>query len=171
MVTIREVTLLDAISLSLLGRVTYIQSHDIYFDQKQDLIAYCDAEYSVAKTRRQIQDPNTQYLLALVDELPVGFAKLKFNEHSSHLNLSNTCQVEKIYVLNDFTSKKIGHTLLNAIMTEATNRKCEAVWLSTYIKNVKAINFYKKNGYEQIGSDDFVVNDINYEQIALGKKI
>lgn len=171
MIKIRKATLSDSVSLSLLGRVTYIQSHEVYFDHKNDMIEYCDKEYSVSNTEYQLQDPNTLYLMAFVNELPVGYAMLKLNEYSPILNSSDTCQIQKIYVLNDFTSQKIGHRLNNAIIEEVQSKKLKHVWLTTYIKNSKAINFYIKKGYKNIGVDQFMVNDINYEQIVFSRNL
>ena len=44
------------------------------------------------------------------------------------------------------------------------------VWLSVLNSNERAINFYKKNGFEKIGNHNFQIGKRNFEFLAMKKK-
>ena len=45
------------------------------------------------------------------------------------------------------------------------------MWLTVYIKNIRAIKFYERNQYIHIGELNFSVSGKEYENIILSKKI
>ena len=45
------------------------------------------------------------------------------------------------------------------------------MWLSVYIKNNRAIRFYQKNEFKNVGELNFIVNGKEYENIVFQKKI
>lgn len=70
-----------------------------------------------------------------------------------------------------FLGMKIGLKLLKSVLREAQKLKFEEVWLTTYIKNFKAIDFYKKNNFNKIGSFTFQVNKTEYPNFVFSKKL
>lgn len=164
---IRKATIADAQFLALLGRITYFESHKIYFEDQNDIKTYCNEEYSVAKIKQNLADENTIYWIALADDLPVGFSLLQLNKSTPLLSAPKVCKLQKIYVLSNFTSMNIGRQLHNTMIEEAKTRKFEKLWLTAYHKNTRAINFYTKNGFQKIGEDIFEVQGVHYKQTVL----
>ncbi len=74
---IREATVADAAYISLLGRVTFAETFGHHFSDPQDLLDYHERTFTVSKIRAGLQKRNNVFWLAMVDELPVGYAKLK----------------------------------------------------------------------------------------------
>ena len=44
------------------------------------------------------------------------------------------------------------------------------MWLSVYVKNNRAIRFYQKNEFKNVGELNFLVNGKDYENIIILKK-
>ncbi|WP_435625801.1 GNAT family N-acetyltransferase [Flagellimonas sp.] len=161
----------DAQFIALLGRVTFTETFGHLFRDKKDVLKYCDATFSVEKIANGIGKQNNVFWIAFVDRLPVGYAKLKLNSKSEFIESKNTCQLQKIYVLKDFLSMKIGFELQNLLLKKAKEMKFEKIWLSVLHSNERAIRFYQKNGFEKLGNHEFQIGKENFEFIAMGKEI
>lgn len=170
-IQIRRATKDDAAWISLLGRVTFTETFGHLFQDKQDLLDYFDATFSVDKIENSIKKPNHMYWLAIADKLPVGYAKLKLNSSSEFVSDEKICQLQKIYVLKDFLSLKIGSTMQNLLLSAAKEKKFRTVWLSVLVENERAITFYRKNGFHEIGKHDFQIGKENFQFLVMSKQL
>ncbi|NNK26759.1 MAG: hypothetical protein HKP06_00810, partial [Flavobacteriaceae bacterium] len=92
----------DAQIIALLGRITFAETFGHFFSDQQDLINYFEATFSVEKIKNSLAKPNNIYWISFVDQLPVGYAKLKLNSGSDFIDSENICQLQKIYVMKNF---------------------------------------------------------------------
>ena len=161
----------DAPSIALLGRTTFTETFGHFFRDQQDLIEYYNLTFSVQKIEAGIEKPNNVFWIAFANRLPVGYAKLKLNSPSEFVESKDVCQPQKIYVLKDFLSMKIGLGLQDALLKRAKELNFDNVWLSVLDSNERAINFYKKAGFEEIGNHDFQIGKENFEFVAMGKQL
>lgn len=161
----------DARFIALLGRITFTETFGHLYRDKQDLLNYYDATFSVEKIESSIGKPNNFFWIASVNRLPVGYAKLKLNSKSEFIDSENVCQLQKIYVLKDFLSMKIGFELQNLLLKKAKELGFEKIWLSVLNSNERAINFYKKNGFEGIGNHNFQIGKEIFEFVAMCKEL
>lgn len=171
MLNIRKATIADAPFLALLGRITFNESFGYLFDDRDDLLSYHQRTYAVSKIRNSLDKDTNIFWIAFYDELPVGYAKLKLNSHSSFLEQGQVCQLQKIYVLKDFLSGKIGSQLQNLLLDEARISGFKTIWLSVYDGNKKAIRFYVRNGFRPIGAHDFQIGKKNFNFTAMAKQL
>jgi ribosomal protein S18 acetylase RimI-like enzyme len=66
---------------------------------------------------------------------------------------------------------KIGQAFLNFTIEKAKKNNATSMWLSVYIKNKRAINFYNRNEFKNIGEINFLLNGKEYDNFVLSKKI
>ncbi|MFD1553049.1 hypothetical protein DNU06_12025 [Putridiphycobacter roseus] len=170
-IKIRIATQQDANLIALLGRVTFTETFGHLFTDKQVLLDYYDLTFSVDKIEKSIAKANNIYWLAFADRLPVGYAKLKLNSQTEFIKEKSACQLQKIYVLKDFLSMKIGFELQNVLLKKAQEKSFKKIWLSVFVHNERAINFYSKNGFMPIGNHDFQIGKDKYDFIALFKQL
>lgn len=171
MIKIRIATKADIAILALLGRLTWAESHGHYVEEKNDVLHYLNENFSVAKTEQNINNPNQLYYIISVDDLPVGYAKLVVNASNENVTSQHKCQLERIFILSDFIPLKIGQQLLNFVEEQAKKLQLDTIWLTVYIKNKRAIRFYEKNEFKDVGKINFFVNGKKYENIVFSKKI
>lgn len=155
MLKIKKSTINDARIISLLGRNTFNEAFGHLFRDENDILAYLDKTFSVSKIISSLQKEENVFWVAFWNNHPVGYAKLKLNSTSEFINSKNTCQLQKIYVLKDFLSMKIGLKLQNTLLKEARRRRFKLVWLSVWEGNGRAIRFYEKNNFKQVGNHNF----------------
>jgi ribosomal protein S18 acetylase RimI-like enzyme len=171
-ILIRKATEADASFVALLARVTFTETFGTYFRNPQDLLDYYNSTFSVSKFRSSIEKENNVFWIAFVDELPVGYAKMKKYSPSSQIpNVDKVSQLQKIYVLKDFLSMKIGEKLQYEIISECRSIGSHYVWLSVLNSNDRAIGFYKKHGFVAFGDLAFDIGKEHFEYLAMKKEL
>lgn len=168
---IKEAVLKDAAIIALLGRITFTETFGHLFRDKNDLLSYFNETFSVEKIKKGIQKANNKFWVAYVNDLPVGYAKLKLNSVSEFIIDKKTAQLQKIYVLNDFIAQKVGFQLQNILLNEAKKQGANQIWLSVLKSNNRAFNFYKKSNFTIIGKHDFQIGKENFNFNVLVKKL
>ncbi|WP_109300004.1 GNAT family N-acetyltransferase [Aquimarina sp. AU474] len=171
MIKIKIATQADTAILALVGRLTWAESHGHYIEDKNDVLKYLNENFSVSKTKQNINNPKQLFYIIYVDDLPVGYAKLVVHASNKNVTSQNSCQLERIFILNDFIPLKIGQQLLNFVEEKAQELRLDTMWLSVYIKNNRAIRFYERNEFKNVGALNFIVNGKDYENIIFSKKI
>jgi hypothetical protein len=169
-IQIKKATYEDAEFISLLGRITFTETFGNLFRFRHELLEYYDKTFSVSKIRAGLRNENNVFWLAFVDDLPAGYAKLKKYSPSQFILSDSVSQLQKIYVLKDFISNKIGFGLQNALFEEVEKIGSENLWLSVLHSNERAIQFYKKNDFRQTGHHSFQIGSENFDFIAMNKK-
>ena len=171
MITIKVANEANTTTLALLGRITYVESHGQFIPNKNDLSIYCDKAFSVAKTRKDLKNAKNLFFIIYSNDFPIGYAKLILNATHESVTSPNACRLERIYILNEFIPLKIGQQLLHFVEDKAKTLQMDTMWLSVYIKNDRAINFYQRNQFKNVGALNFLVNGIAYENIVFSKKL
>lgn len=161
----------DVTILSLLGRITYKESHGHFIDDKKDLSVFLDNAFSVEKTTHDLDNENIFFFIMYLNNLPVGYSKIITNNSFEDKNEKTSCRLERIYILNDFIPKKLGYKFLKFIEQTSKELNATSLWLSVYIKNEKAIQFYKRNEFIDLGKMNYLVNGKEYDNYVLSKKI
>ena len=161
----------DAQFIALLGRVTFSETFGHLFRDQNDLIDYYNKTFSVQKIEDGIRKQNNVFWIAFVNRLPVGYAKLKLHSRSEFIESKDVCQLQKIYVVRDFLSMRIGFELQESLLKKAKELGFSHIWLSVLNSNERAIIFYEKTGFEKIGNHDFQIGKENFEFTAMLKTI
>ena len=171
MVKIRIATEADTDVLALLGRKTWAESHGHYIDDKNNLLEYLNNNFSVPKTKQEINNPKNIFYIMYVDDVPAGYAKILLNENQENVTSQNSCRLERIFIQNEFIPLKVGQQLLTFVEERANALQFDTMWLSVYIKNKRAIRFYEKNEFKNVGDLNFIVNGKAYDNIVFSKNI
>lgn len=161
----------DAIAIAMLGRTTFSEAFGHLFSDKEGLRVYLNKTFSVEKIETSLEKQNNVYWIALVDRLPVGYAKLKLRSSCEFIEEVRISQLQKIYVLQDFLSMKIGKQLQNVLLERASKSGSRKIWLSVYKGNERAISFYKKNNFEEVGRHQFNIGHDTFAFLAMSKHL
>ena len=153
----------DATIISSIGRQSFRDAFGQLFNDRKTLQEYLDYTYNVDKVRKSIAKENNVFFVAFVDDVPVGFAKVK--KHSLNEQIDSIAQMEfqKIYVLSNYHGSGAGPALMRAVIDLANEVKPDFVWLDTHVTNAKGIHFYEKYGFTKIGKHYFVIGDQSFD--------
>ncbi len=171
MLTFRRATELDATTIALLGSVTFSESHAHFVADKNEFQAYLKKAFAIEKIESELKIANNFFWLVFKDDFPVGYTKMVIDSKSEFINAKKVCRLERLYILNDFLHLKIGSQLQDLVFKEAVKLQFNWIWLTVYAKNLIAVNFYKKNNYQNVGVIDFYIGDIRYDNTVFAKKL
>lgn len=161
--TIRKATIADAEIVAILAQITFDETFGHHFRDRNDLINYFNTTFSVAKIRSSIAKENNVFWLAFVDEMPVGYAKLKKYSPISAVEDVNCAQLQKIYLRKDYLHQQIGAPLQQAMFDEVIELSKKTLWLSVLKTNFRAIRFYEKHGFVTVGEYLFSVGKETFD--------
>jgi diamine N-acetyltransferase len=100
----------------------------------------------------ELNDSNTAFYLASYNEAPVGFLKLNIDAPLDGEENKNALELERIYLNQEVTGKGIGKELVRLTFEVARENNKEIVWLKAMDSSDESISFYKKMGFETIGT-------------------
>lgn len=118
-----------------------------------DQISYMmEMMYSTSSLEKQINEDGQYYLLAKDGDEYVGYLSYEMNYDEEPF-----IKIQKIYVLSSAQGKGIGTLLIDEVLTTAKENKADRIKLNVNRDNNRAINFYKRNGFNIEKEED---NDI-----------
>lgn len=168
---IRRAEPADAAIMALLGRITFAETFGhLFHAHRDDLRAYLDATFGVAKIERSLGKPQNAYWLAFVDRLPAGYAKLKYPSPPPGQDGQHAAQLQKIYVLAPFLGQQIGRDLLQAAVQKAVTQT-PLLWLDVLRENARAIGFYQSHGFAAIGEDTYTIGAQRFVFLLMARQI
>jgi ribosomal protein S18 acetylase RimI-like enzyme len=169
-ITIREATIEDANIITDLGITTFVATFGPHNTQ-EDMYKYLREAMSLKQISRELIDKNNTFYLASFDSIPAGFAKLRATHTPPELKGSTAMEIERLYVLPGYQGKKIGAALMEQCIADANNLGYDTIWLGVWEHNPRAIDFYKRCGFEIFGSHDFLLGDDNQTDIMMKKAL
>jgi len=120
---------------------------------------YLDKEYGIEGIKSDLINSDINYFIAFFREEPAGFMKLQLNSTLANHSSTSGMEVEKLYFRPQYQRKGIGKKLVSIALVLGQKLKKEIIWLGVIDTNEKAIEFYKKMGFE---IHDKIVLDIPY---------
>ena len=148
----------DAKILSDLGARTF---YDAFAKDNtpENIDAYIKKSFSPDIQFNEILQPVVVFLIAEVEGIPAGYAQLILSSRDESVQGTRPLEIRRIYVSQEYLGKGVGKELMRATLNEARERGCDCVWLGVWEKNQPAINFYRKWGFQKVGTHVFFVGD------------
>jgi len=160
-IVIRRATLEDAAIIVELGRQTFTETFGHLFTPTA-LQNYLDTTFNNIKIYNSLQKSHNQYFIAVFENKPVGYAKIKINSTTPEIQAERPVQLQKLYVLQEFISQKIGAALMQFCLQLTEIQVNDLMWLVVLQSNERAIRFYEKFNFikyseyaHQIGENRF----------------
>ena len=155
-IAIRQATVHDAELLARLGAALFLQTF-AHQNTPEDMEAYLASAFSPVLQAAELEQPETLFLLASIGEAPGGYAQLAVTEPVDCVEAVHPVELVRFYVDAAWHGQGLSHTLLQEIFDRAAARGHDRIWLGVWEKNARAIAFYKKRGFEVVGSKDFLL--------------
>ncbi|MDJ1485109.1 GNAT family N-acetyltransferase [Cytophagaceae bacterium YF14B1] len=157
-VTIRQATPADAAMLATLGKQTF-ESAFASQNTPENMEAYVSEAFTTEAFTEDIQDVNSLYYVAYINDSPVGYAKLRQNNNPEELTDPLPIELQRIYVDHNQIGTGVGKHLMEYCLKIASQQGFQTIWLGVWEHNTKAISFYQKWGFEVFGSHIFLLGD------------
>jgi ribosomal protein S18 acetylase RimI-like enzyme len=148
----------DSLLLAELGRKTFYDTF-IEYNSPDDMAKYLSEHYSIEIQMSEIKDPDTVFLIAEQNGVPVGYTKLKGKSKGDGVAGTNPMELQRIYTIQEYIGKGVGAELMKEAIRAAKERGFNCLWLGVWEKNERAIKFYEKWGFKKVGNYIFVLGE------------
>jgi GNAT superfamily N-acetyltransferase len=165
--TLRPATSSDAAALALVSAATFLEAFT-WLLPGVDIIAHCAANLTPAAYTHYLHHPRTRITLATAgDDVPVGLALVCTPELPSIPTSATDLELKRIYLFSRFRSAqtlvtnhpgvKPAQALMDAAIRSAQDLGATRLLLGTHQTNLRAIAFYRRNGFTEAGHRTFQV--------------
>ena len=163
-----EANVSHAAAIATIGKKTFRKTFAHTFRSREELHEYLEYTYDPVKLVKSLRKQNNVYFLAMLNNEPVGFAKVKYNSLNEHIEPIAQIELQKLYVLPEYHGTGAGTALLNEVKRLAYDKQADYLWLDTPITNEKGIGFYERNGFGRMGRYFFTIGTQRFEYHVMG---
>ena len=160
----------DALCLSVLGTQVFL---DTYATQgiRPALAREVVELFSIEAFSGLLSSLSTAILVAEQDGHLIAFAELTFDSRHELVPWEPVIELRRLYVQERFTSKGVGRALLQRSEELAAERGACALWLKAWVGNQRALAFYPRNGYKEVGATSYIYENDVYETRVFVKEV
>ena len=167
-IALAKVTLSDIKMLQKISRETFLETFSAE-NTGENMTKYLNEAFSEQKLSDELINKESQFYFAVLNGDVIGYLKLNVGQSQTELRDGKALEIERIYVLKEFHGKSIGQLLYTKALQAARQINADYVWLGVWEENLRAINFYKKNGF--VAFDKHVFKLGNDEQTDIMMKL
>jgi diamine N-acetyltransferase len=156
---IRRATPADAELLSITAARWFDETFGPRNDP-EDMRLYLDEAFSVARQTAELSDPRRTTLLAEEDGALVGYTILhRTGAGKGHPGIpaGEAVEIQRFYLSTHHHGRGLARRLMDAAVETARELGGEVLWLGVWEHNTRAIRFYEKNGFADVGDQEFLL--------------
>jgi len=155
--TIRRATPADATPLAHFGARTFFETFAAD-NTPEDMEKHLAAAWNPELQRAEIADSALDTLLALDGGGALaGFAQLRADHAPAGIPTQRAVELNRFYVDKPWQGRGLARALMAAVVNAARARGARELWLGVWERNERAQAFYRKCGFEKVGTQIFVV--------------
>lgn len=164
--TIRPATPDDALCLGVLAMQVFLDTYAT--DGIRPAVAReALSSYAPAVYQRLLQAPATCILVAEHQGHLLGLAQVTMGTAHPLVQAAAPAELDRLYVQGPFTGQGLGRALLQAAERQAAARAADMLWLTSWVRNARALHFYAREGYADVGSTWFTFEGERHENRLL----
>ncbi len=145
-IEIRKETVSDVEAIQKLSIQTFKETFSAV-NTPENLANYIKDSFSLEQLTAELNNENSQFYVAYSNAKAVGYLKINFGAAQTETISGNTLEIHRIYVLQTFHGKNIGQLLLDQAKKIAKHTNVDSIWLGVWEENLRALQFYIKNGF------------------------
>ena len=137
----------------------------------EDMDLHSRKSFGESIQAQEIVSPHMLTLLSEDGERLVGFAQLRWGTTPSCVVADSPGEIQRLYVARDWHGKGVAQDLMNASIDRIRERGSDLVWLGVWERNPRAISFYRKNGFVEVGSHVFRLGNDPQRDIIMARSV
>jgi len=141
-----------------IGRTSFIQSHGNSAPAAV-INKYVNEKFNYPVIAGELADPENIYHFIFHNDQVAGYSKIILNASHPAIALGMITKLERLYLLQGFYRLKLGLELFEFVLKLSKENNQQGMWLFVWKENQRAVHFYKKCGFNIIGSYDFKLTD------------
>ncbi|UOU97512.1 GNAT family N-acetyltransferase [Chryseobacterium daecheongense] len=167
-IIINQANINDLETIQLIGRQTFKETFAAS-NTVEEMEKYLTESFSTEKVKTELTNPESLFFIAWEEDNPVGYLKVNSGNAQTELQDKTSLEIERIYVKSSHHGKKVGQLLYDQALETAKALQKAYIWLGVWEENLKAIQFYKKNGFVEFDKHIFRLGDDEQTDIMMKK--
>jgi ribosomal protein S18 acetylase RimI-like enzyme len=166
--TIREAGADDASALALIGAATFLETFAGILDGDA-IVGHCAAQHNEAAYRAHLAAGARAWIAEAQPGggAPIGFALVGKPDLAAALD--GDIELKRIYSLSRFHGSGLGAALMQRALEAAQGHR--RLLLGVYARNERALAFYRKQGFADLGTRQFNVGGKLYDDLVLARPL
>ena len=165
---IRRATPADAEALSAAAARWFDETFGPRNDP-EDMRLYMEKAFGAAKQRAELGDPRRVTLLVEEEGELAGYVYLHRTppgEAHPGVPAGEGVEIQRFYVGSAHHGHGVARRLMESAMETAREMGGELLWLGVWEHNTRAIRFYEKHGFADVGEQDFLLGtDLQHDRV------
>jgi len=169
-VTFRPATPGDALCLGVLSTQVFLDTYaprGIRPPVAREVLAL----HSVAAYEALLADAAITILLAECAGHLVGFSQVRDGAGDPQVPSAAASELRRLYVQENFTGRGVGRDLLRHAEKAAAAKGADTLWLTAWEGNARALQFYPRCGYEDLGRTVYTIEGESFPNHLFGKRV
>ena len=156
-VSIRLATAKDAVALSSFGRHQFAVTFGPG-NAPEDVAAYLATHFHESVQHAELADPLVRVFVAEVEGAWAGYS-LASRRGVAPSSVEGTLpwQIERFYVDVAWHGQGLADALMDMTLDAIAREDAQVVWLSVWERNARALAFYARRGFVDVGSTSFLM--------------
>ncbi|MHB8838698.1 MAG: GNAT family N-acetyltransferase [Gemmatimonadaceae bacterium] len=152
---LRRATRADHATYAELARRTFIETYRDSHDASV-LARHVAATLSDERVRADLEEEGRTVLAATVGPEWVAYAVLANSSPPPEVPGDRPLEIARFYVASAWHGRGVAAPLMDAVLAEARQQGGDAAWLCAWEHNARALRFYSRQGFEQVGRTTYV---------------
>ena len=170
MVGIRKARPTDAGALAVLAEQTFRETFGMANSQ-EDMDTHCAANFGNALQLAEIGDPDWTTLVAEDAGSLIGYGQLRWSPAPACVAGARPVEVYRLYVDSRWHGRGIASMLMSALLQQANEGDADTVWLGVWESNPRAIAYYRKSGFREVGEHRFMLGSDPQRDMVMSRRL
>lgn len=167
-ITIQKAGIKDLEIIQNLGIQTF--SETFAEDNTEEAMKkYLEESFNTAKLTAELNTQDSLFYIAWEEDNPIGYLKVNSGKGQTELQDETSLEIERIYVKKSHHGKKVGQILYDQAVETAQHLRKSYLWLGVWEKNLRALHFYRKNGFVEFDKHIFRLGDEEQTDLMMKK--
>ncbi|MEO5567678.1 MAG: GNAT family N-acetyltransferase [Gemmatimonadaceae bacterium] len=153
-IVIRRATVADAAGLASFAARTFTDTYAPY-NSREHVDAHLTEAFGVAQQTAELIDGAKMTVIAESPNGIVGYAQVRRGEVPECVTVDRPVEVQRFYVDRTAHGTGIAQLLMAEALRAAHDLGGHHAWLGVWEQNARAIAFYRKAGFQDVGTHDF----------------
>lgn len=137
----------------------------------EDMDLHCHRSFGAATQGAEIADPMTLTLVSEHDGALVGFAQLRWGAAPACVVAERPVEIQRLYVDGAWHGRGIAQALMTACFDAMARRASDVAWLGVWERNGRAIAFYRRTGFADVGDHVFRLGTDPQRDVVMVKAV
>jgi diamine N-acetyltransferase len=166
----RRATVADAPRLAGLAVTTFTNTY-ADFNTPEDMRSYLSESFGVEQQTRELSDPEMITVLAELGDALVGYGQVRRKDAPPCVDQELPAEVYRFYVDAPAHGKGVAQQLMQECIIAARDLGARHLWLGVWERNARAIAFYRKSGFREVGTQYFQLGDDRQRDLVLVRSL